>query len=451
MPLTKVSAGDIAANAVQESVGSQSITGDKLGLTAINANNIVGAAITGDKLGLTAINANNIVNASITGVKIAANTITGDDLGQNSISANNIATNAIENYMSLTNRPLSNRNIVINGAMQMTQRNANTTAITTDGYYSPDRWNINISSSGTWTMNVDSAGVNRVGPDEFSNSCNLICTTADSSLSAGDFLVFQQRFEGLNVQQIEKGTPAAESVTVSWYAKSSNTGTYICELFDNDNTRQCSKSWTINAANTWEKKSVTFPADTTGRLDNDNLLSFILNFWLAAGTNFTSGTLNTTWASTTSANRAVGQFNLAGNINNYMAITGVQMELGSVATPFERRPYGTELALCQRYYQAFFGPTTTGIGNGSTNVNDVVIPLFVPLRASPTMGSCNGAAFTSSAYNNFTSVTPTVVLNSGVFISTNQLRLNFGSVSGVTDNRIAGIRVDSNLSISSEL
>jgi len=364
MPLTKVSSGVIAANAVVESVGSQSITGDKLGLTAINANNIV--------------------NASITGVKIAANTITGDDLGQNSVSANNIATNAIENYMGLTNRPLSNRNIIINGAMQVVQRNANTTAITTDGYYSPDRWNINISSSGTWTMNVDSAGVNRVGPEEFSNSCNLICTTADSSLSAGDFLVFQQRFEGLNVQQIEKGTALAESVTVSWYAKSSNTGTYICELFDNDNTRQCSKSWTINAANTWEKKSVTFPADTIGRLDNDNLLSLILNFWLAAGTTWTSGTLNTTWASTTSANRAVGQFNLAGNINNYMAITGVQMELGSVATPFERRPHGTELALCQRY----FAVTATTLSGGLSSLNgqgNLQWFYKVTMRAAPTV------------------------------------------------------------------
>jgi hypothetical protein len=234
-------------------------------------------------------------------------------------------------------------------------------------------------------MNVDSAGVNRVGPDEFSNSCNLICTTADSSLSAGDFLVFQQRFEGLNVQQIEKGTPAAESVTVSWYAKSSNTGTYICELFDNDNTRQCSKSWTINAANTWEKKSVTFPADTTGRLDNDNLLSFILNFWLAAGTTWSSGTLNTTWASTTSANRAVGQFNLAGNINNYMAITGVQMELGSVATPFERRPYGTELALAQRY---FWKPSSYGYGIAVSGLfSNGVLCNPVPMRTAATISS----------------------------------------------------------------
>ena len=415
MPLTKVSSGVIAANAVVDSFGTQSITGDKIGL----------GAITGNTLASNIINANNIVDASITGVKIAANTITGDDLGQNSVSANNIATNAIENYTALTNRPLSNRNIIINGAMQIVQRNANTTAITTDGYYSPDRWNINISSSGTWTMNVDSAGVNRVGPDEFSNSCNLICTTADSSLSAGDFLVFQQRFEGLNVQQIEKGTPAAESVTVSWYAKSSNTGTYICELFDNDNTRQCSKSWTINAANTWEKKSVTFPADATGRLDNDNLLSFILNFWLAAGTTWTSGTLNTTWASTTSANRAVGQFNLAGNINNYMAITGVQMELGSVATPFERRPFGTELSLCQRYYARITSGTgastvKTAFGVGlavATNSANLLVLAPVTMRAFPTFNYSSVDFTDSTNYDAAVSaITEAAYSNNGVRI-----------------------------------
>ena len=149
MPLTKVSSGVIAANAVVDSFGTQSITGDKLGLTAINANNIV--------------------NASITGVKIAANTITGDDLGQNSVSANNIATNAIENYTALTNRPLSNRNIVINGAMQVVQRNANTTAITTNGYYSPDRWKINISSSGA--LGATNAKFSRMVPANNWVSC----------------------------------------------------------------------------------------------------------------------------------------------------------------------------------------------------------------------------------------------------------------------------------------
>jgi len=398
MPLTKVSAGVIAANAVQESVGSQSITGDKLGLTAINANNIVGASITGDKLGLTAINANNIVNASITGVKIAANTITGDDLGQNSVSANNIATNAIENYTALTNRPLSNRNIVINGAMTVVQRNANTTSITTTGYYSPDRFNIELgSASGTWTMNVDSVGVNRAGPNEFGNSCNLIVTTANTNLGTGGYALFSQLVEGLNLQQVKKGTANAESLTVSFWAKSSNTGTFICELYDNDNSRQCSQSYTISTAGTWEKKVITFPADTTGRFDNDNALSLYLTFWLASGTTFTSGILNTTWASVTNANRAVGQLNLANRAGNYIAITGVQMELGSVATPFELRPYGTELALCQRYCQVLeqnnFGVILSSANAGTTWA---WWPLKTTMRASPSLTLQNSGAWSGT-------------------------------------------------------
>jgi hypothetical protein len=355
----------------------------------------------------------------------------------------------IDNYIADSGRPLSNRNLVINGAMQVVQRNANTTSITTDGYYSPDRWNINISSSGTWTMNVDSAGVNRVGPEQFSNSCNLICTSADSSLSVGDFFIFQQRLEGLNVQQIEKGTAVAESVTVSWYAKSSNTGTYICELFDNDNTRQCSKSWTINVANTWEKKSVTFPADTTGRLDNDNLTSLILNFWLAAGTTWTNGALNTTWASTTSANRAVGQFNLAGNINNYIAITGVQLEVGSVATPFERRPYGTELQLCQRYYQQYSNTERLPVWVASNNAAFVFSAnvLMTPMRATPTVSSSGVATFDSYFRGTFTQSSANVQRNTGSQFS---LVILYNNFSGLTQGDCGAIE-NVTTSISAEL
>lgn len=430
MPLTKVTSGVIAANAVVDSFGTQSITGDKIGLTAINANNIV--------------------NGTITGVKIAANTITGDDIGQNAISANNIATNAIENYTALTNRPLSNRNIVINGAMQVVQRNANTTSITTSGYYSPDRWQIDVSSAGTWTMNVDSVGVNRAGPSgtEFGNSCNLICTTADSSLSAGDNLALRQKFEGLNIQQIKKGTANAESLTVSFYARSSNTGTFICELFDDDNSRQCSQSYTISAAGTWERKTLTFPADTTGRFDNDNAQSLSLNFWLAAGSTLSSGTLNTTWASSTNANRAVGQFNLAGNINNYFAITGVQMELGTVATPFEMRSYGQELALCQRYYQTVKGGVLSGVGNGTTFVQGAYVPLLVALRASPTLGSSDVQAISSSGYVGVSGVTPTVTTWSA---TNNMLVLQFSGLNSMVDNRPCFIRPDTTLTISAEL
>jgi hypothetical protein len=292
-----------------------------------------------------------------------------------SVEAQDFANNSIETYTSNTGRPLTNRNLIINGAIQVAQRNTSSTGITTNGYYTADRWQITISSAGTWTMNVDSSGPTNT---EFRRSANVICATADSSLAASDVFVFRQFIEGQNLQSIKKGTSAAESLTISFYVKSSNTGTYICEFFDNDNTRQISKSYTIDAANTWEKKTITVPPDTTGQLDNDNARSFDLNFWLAAGTNFTSGALNdTAWASSTNANRAINQLNLANLSGNYWAVTGIQLETGTVATPFEMRNIGQELALCQRYFEKSYNTdvvpgtaTFTGMftNGGLTNI-----------------------------------------------------------------------------------
>jgi hypothetical protein len=277
----------------------------------------------------------------------------------------------IDNYIADSGRPLSNRNLIINGAMQVAQRGTSNTGITSSGYYTADRWRIFIDSAGTWTMNVESSAPANT---EFRKSANVICTTADSSLSADDQYTFNHRFEAQNLQGIKKGTADAESLTLSFYVKSSNTGTYICELRDEDNSRQISKSYTINTANTWEKKTLTFPPDTTGQFDNDNELGLTLNFWLAAGSNRSSGTLNSSaWASITDANRAVGQLNLANAVGNYWAVTGVQLETGTVATPFEVRSIAQELALCQRYFEKSYDQsvvpgTITNIGNQGVSV-----------------------------------------------------------------------------------
>lgn len=283
--------------------------------------------------------------------QIGTNSITDYAIG-----ATDLANNSIETYTSNAGRPLSNRNLVINGAMQVAQRGTSNTGMTASSgsgvYHTADRWGFSIASSGTWTMNVESSAPTGT---EFRKSCNLICTTANTSLPAAAITGFQQRFEGRNIQSIKKGTSSAESITVSFWAKSSNTGTYIANLYDNDNTRSCSKSYTINTANTWEKKTITFPPDTTGQFDNDENLSLYLILFLAAGTDYSSGTLNTTWASATNANRGVGQLNLANLAGNYWAVTGVQLETGTVATPYEWMNYGTELSLCQRYFELYDG------------------------------------------------------------------------------------------------
>jgi hypothetical protein len=180
----------------------------------------------------------------------------------------------------------------------------------------------------------------------------LIVTTALDPYASSNLTVLRQRIEGQNLQYLKKGTSNAESLTLSFWVKSNKTGTYICELLDSDNSnRHINKSYTILSANTWEKKTVTFAGDTTGTLNNDNGVSLDLGFWLGAGTTYTSGTLQTSWGTNTSANRAVGQVNLADSTSNEWYITGVQLEAGTSASDFEFLPVDVNLQRCERYYK----------------------------------------------------------------------------------------------------
>jgi hypothetical protein len=249
------------------------------------------------------------------------------------------------------------RNIIYNGAMQIAQRGTSTASITTQGYYTADRWSVGINTHGTWTQSVENDAPTGSG---FRKSLKMLCTTADASPAAADRILIQQPLEGLDLQRIAKGTSSAQELTLSFWVKSNVTGTYIASLYDNNNTRHVSKTYTISASATWEKKTITFPADTTGAFTNDNAASLYLVLYLGAGSNWTSGTLATSWASFVAANDATGQTNLAAATNNYWQVTGVQLETGSVATPFEFLPYGEDLRRCQRYYQRFVASTVYG-------------------------------------------------------------------------------------------
>jgi len=287
------------------------------------------------------------------------------------------------------------KNLIINGNMQIAQRATSVTGKTTGGYYTVDRWQTTITTMGTWSQSQSTDTPSGQG---FANSLKMDCTTADASPAAGDHLLVNQKFEGLNLQNLAKGTSEAKSITVSFWVKSSKTGTYILEVDDRDNTRAISQSYTINSANTWEKKTLTYAGDTTGALDNNNAVSLFLTWWLGAGSNYTSGTLATSWAARTSANRVVGQVNLADSTSNDWYITGVQFEVGTTATPFEHLQYGQQLALCQRYFEksaqqatpiltasdATF--TVTNIYNNIANGNYyATVPFVVTKRASPTV------------------------------------------------------------------
>lgn len=253
---------------------------------------------------------------------------------------------------------LNCKNLLINGEMQISQRGTSATSKTASGYYTADRWHMLVANTvgdpapGTWTQSIENDAPSGSG---FRRSLKMTCTTAKSTLNAGDQLVIQQRLEGQNLQAIRKGTSNANQLTLSFWVKAGTTGTYIAELQDNDNTRFVSTSYSVSATNTWEKKTITFPADTSGVLDNDNAFSFAVNFWLAAGSNFTGGTpLQTSWGTTTNT-RATGQLNLsAGAVagTNYWQITGIQLERGSTATEFEVLPVHLVDYLCRVYYQA---------------------------------------------------------------------------------------------------
>jgi len=279
-----------------------------------------------------------------------------------------------------------NKNLIINGAMNVAQRG--TVASVTNGMYGgPDRYAITENNDLVVTLSQDTDVPTGNG---FLNSMKVDVTTADSSTAAGEYGFLGQRFEGQNLQRLKKGTSNAESVTLSFWVKSTITGTYIIQLYDNDNARHICKSYTVSSSNTWEFKTLTFAGDTTGAFDDDNAHSLQVYWWLVAGSTYTSGTLATSWASFTAANAAVGQVNAVNSTDNNFYLTGVQLEIGDVATAFEHEDIGTTLRKCQRYYQQEV--VTWILGVEGTRNSKLPFPHKVSMRAAPTATLTGGSA-----------------------------------------------------------
>ena len=301
--------------------------------------------------------------------------------------------NMVENQMPQANLAdnINFRNIIINGDMSQSQRSTSVSSITGSGYNTVDRWHIVLSSLGTWTQSQSTDVPTGQG---FATSLKFDCTTADASPGSGDFLFLNQKVEGQNIQYLKKGTASAQSTTLSFWVKSNKTGTYICELDDNDNTRNINKSYTISSADTWEKKEITFAGDTTGAFGNDNGTSLQVIWWLGAGSNYTSGTLNNAWESTTNANRAVGQVNLADSTSNEWYVTGVQLEVGETASDFEFLPVDINLERCQRYYQKL----SNGSGPAASSSDSrLFMPFINDMRSSPSLEQ-DGVVHISDGY-----------------------------------------------------
>jgi len=240
------------------------------------------------------------------------------------------------------------RNLVINGAMQISQRATSATGVggTNEAYPTLDRFNFTTTSAGRFTMTQTADG-----PTGFANCMKLDCTTADTSISASEALILQTKFEGQNVQQLMYGSSSAQPITVSFYVKGNASATYTLEWRNEEDGRNTGK--TFNVTTDWTRVSITFAGDTAGAaVDDDNTHAFTLGIWLHGGTTFSGGTFaENTWHATNNLRIGDSQTSFFDSTNRTFFLTGLQIELGNQATPFEHRSFGEELALCQRYFQ----------------------------------------------------------------------------------------------------
>ena len=282
---------------------------------------------------------------------------------------------------------MAGRNRIINGDMRIDQRNAGASVSNLDGF-GVDRW------YGSWTAGAGrlSAQQSTVAPAGFTNSWLLTVTATNASPAASDGNLVDQRVEGFNIADLGWGTANAQSVTVSFWVRSSVTGTFGFLIVNSANARAYGATYTVNAANTFEYKTVTIPGDTAGTWLTNNGAGLGLRFGFCGGS---SRTVSTGWSATsTFVLNVTGATNLMATSGATFYITGVQLEAGSVATPFERRSYGQELALCQRYYWRVSATGSLpllafGAAESSTGLH-VVGNYPVEMRATPTFsGSAN--------------------------------------------------------------
>jgi len=297
---------------------------------------------------------------------------------------------------------LSNRNIAINGSMQISQR-GDSTGVTSAAYHGPDRWKTNVGSCGTWSIS-QSTDV----PDGFSKSLKWDCTTADASPAAGDVCFIESRYEGQDLQHLKWGTSGAQSLTLSFWIKCTKTGNIAVCFWQLNSARMITKTATISSANTWEKKTITIPGDTGGSgFTNDNAGRFQLEFWFDGGSNFQGGSNADSWGAEATNRRGNGEtLALADSTSNDLYLTGIQMEVSDHATDFEHLPYGVELARCQRYYEALYmNAGTNGFQSATSYGGQVSNNIFaVTKRAQPTFSLEGDASWTGVTPSAFTDI-----------------------------------------------
>ena len=298
-----------------------------------------------------------------------------DDMSTN--SAAHLATQqSIKAYVD-TAASTGTRNLLMNGAMQVSQRGTSEASVTTTQYANaPDRFKVS-GNNGTWTVSQDTNA-----PAGFSTSFKMLLT-ATETIGGTSYWVVQQYIESQNLQHLAYGTSSAKTVTVSFYVKSNVTGTYCLNLYQESDagTKNFPKTYTINSADTWEYKTISYVGDTATALDNDNTSGLRTQFFVVAGSTYTSGSAGSR-GDYTNGTFAAGQAVQIDAVDDYWQITGLQLEVGTTATDFEHRTYGEELAACQRYLYVLRADTDDkgmGLTGQAYSTTVAIVPIVFPV------------------------------------------------------------------------
>ncbi len=372
-----------------------------------------------------------VSDGAVTTAKLGADAVTTAKINDGAVTSGKIASGVIP-----STRPNLNP-ILINGNMAVAQRGTSATGKTTGDIYTVDRMKILLDSLGTYTVAQESQTSGNAFANGFANAWRMDCTTANASPSASAQLGLQYTFEGQDLQVFKKGTANAEKFTLAFWVKSNKTGTGNIQLKDKDNSnRQCTQSYTISSANTWEHKVCVFGADTTGAFDDDNAKSLIINWYLGSGTDSSSGTANHgVWEAQdqTKVNDG-GTLNINDNTANDWSITGIQLEVGeytsSTLPPFQHESFGDNLIRCQRYFQTLDNQSGQMYSSGTGRIHSTLSPR---MRTSPSQS-------TSASYTNaieevgVANLTPSSI--SLASSSTDHIAFNANGLSATTRNMI---------------
>ena len=356
-----------------------------------------------------------------------------------------MALSKISNDMFTTISRPNVKPLIINGDMAVAQRATSSTGKTSNGFYSCDRMELSVSGLGTHTIIQESLTSGAAFNAGFANAWRIDCTTADGSPGSGDELLLQYPMEGQDLQVFKKGTANAEKWTLAFWVKSTTTGTGQVNLSDMDNTRQCSDTYTISSADTWEHKILNFAADTTGSFGDDNGESLRIEWWLDSGSNYEGGAAPTAWEATANGDRnASGNLNIGSATSKDWAITGIQLEVGEFNTdslpPFQHEVFTDNLKRCQRYYETTFDYGTAIGASTSTGM----------IRSGGNQGGrTSGRMGHSHTYHTLKRAVPTVTFYDSSGNSGSCNRIDQGSSTGSDKNISVATGARTNVQVTS--